>query len=357
MQFDELPLNVLVLIFQNVESLLLSSWMTNLNNHQDNDIVRVIRAVAYSNIIVTNEWYGLLMLQPRALQIESIETLSKHLHISFDDFWSLMFDLESHIDHRIPVSRSVKFVLSTDGDSNGLRYKCIRLMAKIMRQMPAFVQPSIKQIHLKLPPITEIGDFDRKLDSLFCTNLIMCDATSKYVETFSIEAGVPAHEGFHPPWISTVESFSLFQSLKYLRLTKMGIVDLSTIQFPETLEKLVLSRNAIMLLSAIVFPRGLKDLDVSHNNIQIVNGRYLPNGLRHLIVNENEIEEIKNLPNLITYLDVSFNRVSVSDIELPEKLQALRTDLAQTFLMDDETRQVLSARNIDVLRTNGKVMI
>lgn len=357
MQLHDLPLNVLVQIFGNIDSIVLASWSNFINNDHDNVIARVIQAVTYSNIIVTNEWYGLLLLQPRALKIETVESLSKNLHVSFDEFFQLMFELESKIDKTIPIPRAVKFILSTENERGGSRYKYIRLMAKIMRQMPKFVQTSVKQIHLKSPPISELLDFDLKLDLIFCTNLVMCDAVIKNVDIFSIEAGVSPHEPYDTNLTSAIEGIECFQSLTSLQLTKMGLIDVSKLSLPKFLKKLNVSCNALSLIDGKFLPRRLQFLDVSSNNLSSIENIDFLKNLEELVLNHNELEELNSLPQSIRNMDISFNRVLISDIRLPNELQALKTDIVQYSLMSDEKKNELYEKQIAILRSSHKVII
>lgn len=103
-------------------------------------------------------------------------------------------------------------------------------------------------------------------------------------------------------------NFKNFIALRYLDLSENNIGDqISSLQFPDSIESLSLHSSRIGSLVGVDFPTGLTNLDGSSNNIQSMDGTILPQSLSRLNITGNRIIELRgdNFPLALQRLDVS----------------------------------------------------
>lgn len=143
---------------------------------------------------------------------------------------------------------------------------------------------------------------------------------------------------FIPPSLYSKELISLTS-----RYGTISEIDTKNLENWRYLERLILSNNTLDRLPDLRSLSSLLYLDVSHNDLEEIS--LLPDDLSTLIISHNKLSKLEEIPSLI-YLDVSYNALSA--LSLPPVLQycdashnsieTISLSPALTILILDENR-------------------
>lgn len=344
-----LPFNILVFIFEQFDQKSISSFLHLINSGQDDILYQVATTIKFSKVIVSNEWQSLIRILPRALKLMPLQVLDSYMHISLADFRSLAFQLPDLWDARFPIKRSILIIIRCDLTNQSTKYKTLRDIQFLLHSMPPSVHNAIRLVNIGLPISRELVPYE--LNSEITTLLfqkLACDTVLHQCLESLVLHGCVSSSTFSSTQFASTKDFSHFKCLSSLHLNNLGLETIQGFCFPNSLVSLSLAHNRLQDVKYKIFPRRLKYLDLSNNVLRELNGLCLPQGLRQLNVSRNLLRDIVSLPSYIEDLDISFNDLTISAIELTLQLCKLSTDIAQFYLMPESMKQYLAHRQVMV---------
>lgn len=300
----------------------------------------LVQSVLVSRNIVTNRWHNELHLLPRALQVHSVEVLSRFCHHDFFEtepaFWNSLTSSSLEFN----VLREISVIIGILKEENTALEE-LEAFKRFLGRLPPALHPLVKQFHfyvedeVKANPNLELMVYDilRTNSALFSNILrLKLDGTGY--------ASAPSCDKL---------DFSSFTMLRTLQIHNWNIKNISDLSLPLGLITLDLSYNAINNWTYFEFPELLKSLDLSNNSLQgLLEGNW-PLALLSLNLNNNSLELIVGLSNSIIELNISHNRVPKDITPMPGSLQVFRTDLLQLHLLPAELRTQLELKGVVVI--------
>lgn len=348
MEFVDLPCDLLSLIFQEIDLDDLYSYLLLFPTNSTNAIFRVIEAVRYSRLIVTNSWRGLLKLLARAKQIGPLDLLSKFTYVSIEYFRELTSTLESKLHPEVPMKRSIIYVVCCDNTNVNERYMIMRQFSRILKTMPPVILNASREVYFCCSSLDLFleRDLDEEVSSALLNRIIMSQDIWSSLEKLTLLGSATAHE-VRPDGLPKIcFDFSQFRALRSLHLSHLGIEDLTEVTIPHNVKELNLSNNSIKCLPGNILPRHVEVLDLSYNNLTALFGHKLPKSLRVLNLRRNFIGELRRLPDSIRDLDISFNELPSAMCNIPRSLVVLWTDIAQFYLMSESVQKELRMQQV-----------
>lgn len=337
MQFSDLPVDVICLIIKYFDFDSLEELIRMLAFNPSGTLHKVAVSIKYSRILVTNEWQNLLRLLPRAANIKLIALLDKYFHVPLSYFSSILDDLESKWDERVPVKKSILLVFRYDLASNEIKESIIKRLFVLLQRMPYTVQHATRLFYLS----------DNSWDLRSSSPLEDLPLTTKFqesLESLSIH-GTASVSAIDLSKFSG-KDFSQYRRLSSLHLINIGISNLKDLKLPTTISDLRLSCNYIHFVDFQCLPSRLILLDLSHNRLTSIVANGYPKHLKTLNLKGNRIENIENLPSSVEDLNIALNEITGLNFDLPAKLKYLRLDVAQFYLMSESIRQLLSRKQV-----------
>lgn len=351
-----LPFNVLVFIFEQFDQKSISSFLRLINSGRDDILHQVATTIKYSKVIVSNEWQSLVRILPRALNLMPLHMLDSYMHVSLLDFKSLAFQLPDLWDAKIPIKRNILIIIRCDLKNQSTKYKTLRDLQYILHSMPPSVHNAIRLVNIGLPISRELvpNELNSEITTLLF-NKLACDTVLHQCLESLVLHGCDSSSTFLSTQYASTRDFSHFKFLSSLHLNNLGLETIQGFSFPNSLVSLSVAHNRLQDMEYKSFPRRLKYLDLSNNELRELNGICLPQRLRQLNVSRNLLKDISSLPPYIEDLDISFNDLTISAIELTLRLCNLSTDIAQFYLMPETMKQHLAHRQVMVSKHSMRV--